>query len=119
MVGAPPTCRSTSTRRRSARRTIRRRRATLPPDPNAPARGGRGGAAAAGGGRGGRGAAAPTPEGRLSAQQVNQRITPLLRDNPPALRLIAQGGGRIPGVIVAQNGAGQIYDDTTPQSARA
>jgi carboxypeptidase Q len=33
----------------------------------------------------------------------------------PALRLTAQGPGRIPGVIVAQNGAGQIYDDTTPQ----
>jgi hypothetical protein len=39
----------------------------------------------------------------------------MLRDNLPALRLTAQGGGRIPGVIVAQNGAGQIYDDTTPQ----
>src|SRR4029079_9843416 len=26
-----------------------------------------------------------------------------------------QGPGRIPGVIVAQNGAGQIYNDTTPQ----
>src|SRR6185436_15044186 len=36
--------------------------------------------------------------------------------NPPALRLVAQGGGRIPGVIVAQNGTGQIYDDVTPQS---
>jgi hypothetical protein len=47
---------------------------------------------------------------------VNQRITQFLRDNPPALRLVSQGPGRIPGVIVAQNGAGQIYDDTTPQS---
>ena len=71
-----------------------------------------------GGGRGGRGGAqTPPPEGHLSAQQVNQRITAFLRDNPPALRLVAQGGGRIPGVIVAQNGAGQIYDDVTPQSA--
>jgi len=81
-----------------------------PGDPN----GGRGR-----GGRGiggGRGAPAPVPEGHLSPQQVNQRIAQFLRDNPPALRLVAQGGGRIPGVIVAQNGAGQIYDDTTPQS---
>ena len=76
-------------------------------------RGGRGGGP--GGGRGGRGAQTPPPEGHLSAQQVNQRITAFLRDNLPALRLNAQGGGRIPGVIVAQNGAGQIYDDTTPQ----
>jgi hypothetical protein len=92
-----------------------------PPDPNAPARGGRGnrggGPGGPGGGRGGRGGpTTPTPEGHLGAQQVNARITALLRDNPPALRLTAQGGGRIPGVIVAQNGAGQIYDDTTPQS---
>ena len=79
-------------------------------------RGGRGGRGGGGGGRGGRGAPAAPPEGHLSAQQVTQRITQLLRDNPPALRLTAQGGGRIPGVIVAQNGAGQIYDDTTPQS---
>ncbi|MFI5178227.1 MAG: M20/M25/M40 family metallo-hydrolase [Vicinamibacterales bacterium] len=78
----------------------------LPPDPNAPARGGRGGR---GGGRGGPGGA-PAPEGHLSAQQVNARITALLRDNPPALRLTQQGGGRIPGVIVAQNGAGQTYE---------
>src|SRR5204863_287851 len=76
--------------------------------------GGRGGRGA--GGRGGRGALPPTPEGKLSAQQVAQRIAQMLRDNPPALRLTSQGGGRIPGVIVAQNGAGQIYDDTTPQS---
>ncbi len=69
-----------------------------------------------GGRGGGRGAPPPVAEGHLSAQQVNQRIAQFLRDNPPALRLVAQGGGRIPGVIVAQNGAGQIYDDTTPQS---
>ena len=79
------------------------------------------GDAAAGRGRGGRGgrgrgAATPVPEGHLSPQQVNQRVAQFLRDNPPSLRLVAQGGGRIPGVIVAQNGAGQIYDDTTPQS---
>jgi carboxypeptidase Q len=80
-----------------------------PFDPNG--RGGRGA------GRGGRGAPpAPPAEGHLSPQQVAQRIAQLLRDNPPALRLTSQGGGRIPGVIVAQNGAGQIYDDTTPQS---
>src|SRR4029077_8842665 len=82
-----------------------------PQDPTQQGRGGRGG-----GGRGGRGAQAPPPEGHLSAQQVNQRITQFLRDNSPALRLTPQGGGRIPGVIVAQNGAGQIYDDKTPQS---
>jgi long-chain acyl-CoA synthetase len=52
-----------------------------PPDPNAPppaGRGGRGGGAA-GGGRGGAPAPA-TPDGRLSAAQVNARITALLRD---------------------------------------
>jgi hypothetical protein len=80
----------------------------LPVDPFG--RGGRGG-------RGfGRGVQPPTPEGHLSPQQVNLRISQFLRDNPPALRLVAQGPGRIPGVIVAQNGPGQIYDDTTPQS---
>lgn len=83
-------------------------RARYSGDPNAGrGRGGRGG---------GRGAPAPVAEGHLSPQQVNQRLAQFLRDNPPALRLVAQGGGRIPGVIVAQNGAGQIYDDTTPQS---
>jgi hypothetical protein len=56
------------------------------------------------------------PEGRLSAQQVNARIATLLRDNLPALRIVASGAGRIPGLIVAQNGAGQIYDRDTPQS---
>jgi carboxypeptidase Q len=69
-----------------------------------------------GGRGGGRGVAPPVPEGHLSPQQVNQRLAQFLRDNPPSLRLVAQGPGRIPGVIVAQNGAGQIYDDTTPQS---
>ena len=77
---------------------------------------GRGGRGAGAGGRGGRGAPAPVPEGHLTPQQVNQRVAQFLRDNLPALRLVAQGGGRIPGVIVAQNGAGQIYDDVTPQS---
>jgi hypothetical protein len=77
-------------------------------------RGGRGGFG--GGGRGRGGPATPPPAGHLSNQQVTQRINAFLRDNPPALRLTAQGPGRIPGVIVAQNGAGQIYDDTTPQS---
>ena len=85
----------------------------LPPDPNAPDRGGRGGR----GNRGARGGGTPVPEGHLSAQQVNQRITTFLRDNPPALRLTQQGGGRIPGVIVAQNGAGQTYDQASQISA--
>jgi hypothetical protein len=84
----------------------------LPPDPNAPARNGRGGRGGGGGGRGGRGGDA-TPEGHLSSQQVNARTTTLLRDNPPALRLTQQGGGRIPGVIVAQNGAGQTYEQAS------
>jgi hypothetical protein len=82
----------------------------VPVDPSGGGRGGRGG-------RGfGRGAQPPAPEGHLSAQQVNLRINQFLRDNLPALRLQAQGPGRIPGVIVAQNGPGQIYDDKTPQS---
>jgi carboxypeptidase Q len=85
----------------------------MPPDPNAPARGGRGGRGGPGGGGRGGANAAPTPEGHLSAQQVNQRITTLLRDNPPALRLTQQGAGRIPGVIVAQNGAGQTYEQAS------
>lgn len=74
--------------------------------------------AAFGGGRGGRGGAGggtPPTAGQLSAQEVNARITSMLRDNLPALQLKYQGGGRIPGEIVAQNGAGQIYDDVTPQ----
>jgi hypothetical protein len=74
--------------------------------------GGRGGFGGRGGGRGN---APVIPDGHLSAQQVNARINAFLRDNMPALRLTAQGPGRIPGVIVAQNGAGQIYNDTTPQ----
>jgi hypothetical protein len=88
-----------------------------PQDANAAGRGGRGGGPGGGpGGFGGGRGNVPAPvEGRLTAQQVNQRIATLLRENMPALRLTAQGPGRIPGVIVAQNGAGQIYDDTTPQ----
>ncbi len=78
-----------------------------------PCGGGRGGG---GGGRGGRGGAPPavTP-GHVGPAEVNQRITSLIRDNQPGLLLKGQGGGRIPGEIVAQNGAGQIYNDTTPQ----
>ncbi len=117
MVGLPPNVPVNFNERpkRTPDEDVRARYA--PRDPNAPAdgRGGRG-AGGGGGGRGGRGgAAAPVPAGHLSAQQVNARITQFLRDNMPALRLNAQGPGRIPGVIVAQNGAGQIYDDTTPQ----
>ena len=90
---------------RSKRTPDDQAKARYQPDPNAPegGRGGRGGGP--GGGRGGRGAQTPPPDGHLSAQQVNQRITAFLRDNMPALKLNAQGGGRIPGVIVAQNGA--------------
>ena len=52
----------------------------------------------------------------FSIPELLARINALLRDNMPALRLTAQGPGRIPGVIVAQNGAGQIYDDTDRKS---
>src|SRR5215831_1896595 len=109
MAGAPPTV-PVNFNEPVKRIPEEQARARYSGDPNA-GRGGRGGP----GGRGGRGAPPTVPEGHLSAQQVNQRLTQFLRDNPPALRLVAQGGGRIPGVIVAQNGAGQIYDDTTPQ----
>ncbi|HEX3927383.1 MAG TPA: M20/M25/M40 family metallo-hydrolase [Gemmatimonadales bacterium] len=85
--------------------------------------GGGGGGADCGGGRGGggggrRGAGAPaeaTPAGIVAAGVVNQRIQTLVRDNMPGLLLKGQGPGRIPGEIVAQNGQGQIYNDTTPQ----
>jgi hypothetical protein len=114
MVGTPPNL-PVNFNERPKRTPDEQVKARYQPDPNAPAegRGGRGGGP--GGGRGGRGALTPPAEGHLTAQQVNQRITAFLRDNMPALRLVAQGGGRIPGVIVAQNGAGQIYNDTTPQ----
>ena len=117
MVGLPPEVPVNFAERpkRTPDEDVRARYA--PRDPNAAVagRGGRG-AGGGGGGRGGRGGAgAPVPDGHLSAQQFNARITQFLRDNMPALRLTAQGPGRIPGVIVAQNGAGQIYDDTTPQ----
>jgi hypothetical protein len=110
MVGAPPNV-PVNFNERPKRTPDDQARARYQPDPNVVAAG-RGGP---GGGRGGRGAQTPPPEGHLSAQQVNQRITAFLRENMPALKLNAQGGGRIPGVIVAQNGAGQIYNDTTPQ----
>src|SRR3954468_8434110 len=108
MAGAPPLV---PVNFNEAQKRIPEEQARARYTPGAPTvgRGGRG----AGGGRG---APPAVPEGHLTPQQVNQRIAQFLRDNPPALRLVAQGGGRIPGVIVAQNGAGQIYDDTTPQS---
>jgi len=90
------------------------------PDPNAPAAAGRGNRGGGPGGPGGRGNQPPAPlaEGHLSAQQVNARVTALVRDNPPALRIIANGNpGRIPGTIVAQNGAGQQYDEVNQISA--
>ncbi len=115
MVGAPPSV-PVNFNERPKRTPDEQAKARYgPSDPNAPAgaRGGRGGGP---GGRGGSGAPSAPAEGRVPAALVNQRIAALVRDNPPALRLVAQGGGRIPGVIVAQNGAGQIYDDSTPQS---
>ena len=126
MVGPPPAA-PVNFNDRPKRTPDDQAKARYQPDPNAVAgaggrgAGGRGAGAGAGGpggfGGGRGGAAAPLiGEGRLTAQQVNARITALLRDNMPALRLMAQGGGRIPGAIVAQNGAGQVYDDTTPQA---
>jgi hypothetical protein len=79
-----------------------------PPNQNAPAAGGRGGR----GGTGGRGNAAPdapAANGRLTAQQITQRINQFLKDNPPALRL--QDAARSHGIIVAQNQTGQNYDE--------
>ena len=114
MVGPPPNVPVNFDERpkRTPDDQVRARYAPRDPNEAAAGRGSRGGGP---GGRGRGGAQAPVPEGHLSAQQVNQRIAAFLRDNMPALRLTAQGPGRIPGVIVAQNGAGQIYDDTTPQ----
>ncbi|MGD0308137.1 MAG: M20/M25/M40 family metallo-hydrolase [Acidobacteriota bacterium] len=78
----------------------------MPPDPNAPR--GRGfGVFPGGGGRGG--GAAPAADGRLTTQQVNQRIATFLRDNPPALRL--NDAARAQGIIVGQNPPS--YDHTT------
>jgi hypothetical protein len=116
MIGAPPSV-PVNFNERPKRTPDDQAKARYQPDPNAPAdgRGGRGGGPGGPGGRGGRGGQAATPEGHMTPQQVNQRITAFLRENMPALRLTAQGPGRIPGVIVAQNGAGQIYNDTTPQ----
>ena len=118
MVGPPPTIAVNFNEAQKRIPDDQAKAAYLPPDPNGPARGGRGnrGGGPAAGGRGGRGGNAAAPDaGHLTAQEVNARITELLRDNPPALRLTAQEAGRIPGDIVAQNGAGQVYDDQTPQ----
>ncbi len=115
MVGAPPAVPVNFNERAKRNPDDQVRARYAPQDANAGGRGGRGAPGGGGGGRGRGGAQTPPPEGHLSAQQVNQRITAFLRDNMPALRLTAQGPGRIPGVIVAQNGAGQIYDDVTPQ----
>lgn len=117
MVGPPPLAPVNFNERAKRTPDDQARARYQPQDANAAGgRGGRG-AGAGPGGFGGRGNATPptVTEGHLTAQQVNARITALIRDNMPALRLMAQGAGRIPGAIVAQNGAGQIYDDTTPQ----
>lgn len=78
-----------------------------PPNPNAPAGGGRFGGGFPGGGRGG--GPPQAVEGRLTQQQVNQRVTTFLRDNPPALRI--NDAARAQGVIVGQNPPS--YDHTT------
>ncbi len=83
----------------------------LPPDPNAPPN--------AAGGRGGRGTPTPVAAGHLDAATVTQRVNAFLRREHARLRLTASGAGRIPGLIVAQNGGGQIYDQNTPQPAGA
>jgi hypothetical protein len=107
MVGPPPNApvNFNEAQKRTPDDTVRARFA--PPDPNG--RGGRGGR----GGGPARGGATPptTPPGRLTAAQVTARINTFLRDNPPALRLVSTGAGRTPGVIVAQNGSGQQYDE--------
>jgi hypothetical protein len=109
MVGPPPNV-PVNFNERSKRTDDSVARANyLPRDPNAPARNRN-----FRGNRNGRGGA-PLGPGQLTPQQVNARLSQFLRDNMPALRMNAQGPGRIPGVIVAQNGSGQIYDDTTPQ----
>src|SRR5579871_52564 len=116
MVGAPPDApvNFNDTPKRTPDDQVKARYA--PPLPGVPEPAGRGGRA---GGAGAAAAPASVPDGHLSAQQVTAQINDLLRDNPPALRLLASGAGRIPGVIVAQNGAGQIYDLKTPQSPGA
>jgi hypothetical protein len=81
-----------------------------PPDPNAPAgagRGGRGGGGGGGGGNRGRGAA-PATDGRLTTQQVTQRINDFLLKNPPALRI--NDAARQHGQIIAFSAAG--YDSS-------
>ena len=81
-----------------------------PPNPNAPAGGGRGGrGGGAPGNRGGGAPAGAADPSRLTAQQVTQRITAFLKENPPALRL--QDAARAHGIIVAQNQGGQSYDE--------
>ena len=79
--------------------------------------GGGGGRGAGGGGRGAAGGAPPAvATGHVGPTEVNQRVAALIRDNQPGLLLKgAPTAGRIPGEIVAQNGQGQIYNDTTPQ----
>ena len=50
---------------------------------------------------------------------MSQRLAAFLRDNPPAFRILPGGAGRVPGVIVAQNGSGQTYEETAQISPGA
>jgi hypothetical protein len=89
-----------------------------PPDPNAPPPAGRGGR---GGGHRRRTRRRPAPDaGRPlvgGAGECAHHRAPARQHAGVAAD--ASGAGRIPGLIVAQNGGGQIYDNTTPQPAGA
>ena len=100
--------------RRSARPTSRRGRATARPIPTRPAAAD---AAAAGGGRRWRGGARAAAARRPSLGAAGERSASRSSCATTCRRCgsTRRARGRIPGVIVAQNGAGQIYDDTTPQ----
>jgi hypothetical protein len=77
-----------------------------PPDPNAPATPRRGGP---GGGRRGGGASV---DGRLTPQEVAQRVAAMLRENRPALRIF--DAARPHGQIDAYNVAGYDSGQTVP-----
>src|SRR5262245_21532633 len=111
LVGAPtvPAFVETENAKRTADDVARAR---YNPDPNAPAgagagRGGRGG----GGGRGA-GAPADVQPGRLTAQQVGQRVTDFLITSGAAVRV--NDAGRRFGQIVAQAGYGYVAANTVP-----
>jgi len=108
LVGAPtvPAFVETENAKRTADDVARAR---YNPDPNGPAgAGGRGGRA---GGRGA-GAQAEAEPGRLTAQQVGQRVTDFLVTNGAAVRV--NDAARRFGQIVAQAGYGYVAANTVP-----